>query len=122
MGYLYIFLTIACTVYAQMIIKFAVSKVAFPDGGMQLVWFILKFSLSPLVLSGYISALLASFAWVAALSKFELSYAYPFMSLNFVFVVVVATLAFGESLNTFKLVGLGLIVGGVFCLGLSSRI
>ena len=122
MGYVYILLTIACTVYAQMIIKYAVGKVAFPDGGLEMLWFILKFSLNPLVLSGYCAALLASFAWVAALSKFELSYAYPFMSLNFVLVVFVAALAFGESLDAYKLAGLALIVGGVICLGMSGRV
>ena len=66
-----------------------------------------KFILTrPLVLSGFISAVLASVAWIGAISKFELSYAYPFMSLSFVLVVVLSLFFFGENINWFKIVGL----------------
>jgi multidrug transporter EmrE-like cation transporter len=121
MGYVYIFMTIGFTVYGQIILKYAVGRETFPPDGLQMLWFILRFSLTPLVISGYFAALLASFSWVAALSKFELSYAYPFTSLNFVLVVLISALAFSEAIDIFKLVGLTLIVGGVLCLGMSGR-
>ena len=119
MGYAYIFLTISLTVYGQLILKYEVNKVTFPPDGLDMLWFILKFSLKPLVITGYCAALLASFSWVAALSKFELSYAYPFTSLNFVLVVFASIVIFGENLDLYKVFGLLSIVGGVLLLSMS---
>jgi len=114
-GYLYIILTIAFTVYGQLILKQQVNTLSAVPSGIMLVPFYVKFIISrPLVLSGFISAVLASIAWIAAISKFELSYAYPFMSLNFVIVVMLSLMFFGENLNSYKIVGLILICIGVF--------
>ena len=113
MGYLFIFLTIAFTAYGQLIIKQEVNAVeAFPTG-IQMIPFLLKFIWRPWVMSGLIAAVLASFCWIAALSRFELSYAYPFMSLSFFVVVVASFVLYGEQVNLPKLVGLALICLGV---------
>lgn len=115
MGYVYIFLTILFTVYGQLILKQQVNTISLLPSGINLFPFYVKFILTrPLVISGFISALLASLAWIAAISKFELSYAYPFMSLNFVVVVMLALIFFGENLNSYKIVGLLFICIGVF--------
>ena len=120
-GYVYIFLTISLTVYGQLMIKREVNLVTFPPDGPEMLWFIIKFCLRPLVFSSLLAAVFASFAWMAALSKFELSYAYPFTSLNFVLVVFISMLAFGEILDVYKVGGLGLIIAGVFVLSLSTN-
>ena len=49
-----------------------------------------------------------------AISKLELSQAYPFMSLNFVVVISLSVILFGENLNIYKITGLALIIVGVF--------
>jgi multidrug transporter EmrE-like cation transporter len=49
-----------------------------------------------------------------AISKLELSQAYPFMSLNFVAVISFSVILFGENLNIYKITGLALIIVGVF--------
>ena len=115
MGYVYIFLTIVFTVYGQLILKQQVNTLASVPSGIDLLFFYLKFiATRPLVLSGFVSAFLASLAWMAAISKFELSYAYPFMSLNFVIVVIASLFIFGENLNFYKVAGLSVICLGVF--------
>jgi len=115
MGYLCILLTIVFTVYGQLIIKQQVSTITSFPSGFQAIPFIVKFIFTrPLVLSGFISALCASIAWIGAISKFELSYAYPFMSLNFVLVVVLSFLIFNEGINFYKIFGLIIICIGVF--------
>ena len=115
MGYVYILLTILFTVYGQLIIKQQISLVSdIPTGaglGLFLIEFIVK---RPLVISGFVSALLASMAWIAALSKFDLSFAYPFMSLTFIVVVLLSALLFNEELNSYKIIGLCFICFGVF--------
>lgn len=115
MGYLFIALTVALTVYGQLIIKHEIDSVGGIPSGPSAIGYLLKFMfLRPLVLSGLFSAVLASFAWVAALSKFELSYAYPFMSLNFVVVAALSVTLFGETFNAYKFIGIALICLGVF--------
>ncbi len=115
MGYVYIFLTVVFTVYGQLILKQQVSTLTSVPSGMALIPFYIKFIITrPLVMSGFISAFLASGTWMAAISKFELSYAYPFMSLNFVVVVLASLFLFGESLNPYKIVGLLVICVGVY--------
>jgi multidrug transporter EmrE-like cation transporter len=121
MGYFYVLLTVAFTVYGQLILKYEVNRVVFPPDGIETLYFVVRFCFRPLVFSGLCAAVLASFAWMAALSKFELSYAYPFMSLNFVLVVMISMLAFGETFNLYKLAGLALIVSGVLLLGAAGR-
>ncbi len=115
MGYFYIFLTIVFTVYGQLILKQQVNTLAGMPSGISLIPFYIKFIITrPLVISAFISAFLASGAWMAAISKFELSYAYPFMSLNFVVVVIASLFLFGENLNPYKLIGLAVICLGVY--------
>lgn len=118
MGYVFIGLTIVFTVYGQLILKQQVNTVTVHPTGIELIPFYLKFIfLRPLVLSGFISAFLASLAWLAALSKFELSFAYPFMSLNFVVVTALSIFFFGEHMNLSKFLGLALICIGVLIVG-----
>ncbi len=75
--------------------------------------FLVKFMFRPWVMSGLVAAVLASFSWIAALSRFELSYAYPFMSLSFFVVVMASFVLYDEQINPAKLIGLALICIGV---------
>jgi len=47
------------------------------------------------------------------MTKFQLNYAYPFMSLNFVFVFALSAFIFNEPISLPRIIGLGLIVLGV---------
>lgn len=115
MGYVLIALTVLLTAYGQLILKYEINSVTDIPNGLPMIGFLIKFMFfRPLVISGLLCALVASFTWVAALSRFELSYAYPFMSLSFVLVVTLSFLLFGEGFNAYKLIGLALICLGVF--------
>ena len=114
MGYLYIFGTILFTVYGQIIIKWQVSNAgAFPVDVSEKIWFLLRLTLNPWVISSLVCAFLAFLCWMAAMTKFELSHAYPFMSLSFVFVLVLSGLFFHESITLPKLLGVLLIMAGI---------
>jgi len=75
--------------------------------------FLLKLLINPWIFSGFVAAFLASLAWMAAMTKFDISHAYPFMSLNFVLVILAGGLLFHEAITAYKLMGLGLIVAGI---------
>lgn len=70
--------------------------------------------LNPWIVSGFAAAFLSAIAWMAAVSKFELSSTYPFLSLNFIIVPLLAVLLFGEAFTWPKAIGCVVIVVGVF--------
>lgn len=111
--YLYILATILLTVYGQLALKWRVSS--FGAMPVQLTGKLSYFSgllLDPVILSGFAAAFLASITWMAAMTRFELSYAYPFMGLNFVLVLLLSGVLFGEPITAAKLAGSVLIVAG----------
>ncbi len=114
MAHLYIFGTIFFTVYGQLIIKWRIPIFGhLPEESMAKLIFLLKLFLDPFILSGFVSAFLASMCWMAAMTKFELSYAYPFMGLTFVVVFILSVFLFAESVSFYKILGLALIVLGI---------
>jgi drug/metabolite transporter (DMT)-like permease len=77
------------------------------------LYFIVGLLLNPWIVSGFVAAFAASIAWMGAMTKFELSHAYPFMSLNFVLVLLGAAWFFHEPVTPSKIAGIALIVLGV---------
>jgi len=114
MAHLYIGATILLTVYAQLVFKWQVAMAGtFPVGSMERILFLLRVLFNPWVISSYVTALLASLFWMAALTQFELSYAYPFISLTFVLVLLLSGVFFHEPITRPKILGVLLIVAGV---------
>ncbi|KAF5417306.1 MAG: 4-amino-4-deoxy-L-arabinose-phosphoundecaprenol flippase subunit ArnE [Candidatus Methanogaster sp.] len=114
MGYLYIFGTILFTVYGQMIIKWQVSNAgAFPGDATGKIWFFLRLAVNPWVISSLCCAFLAFLCWIAAMTKFDLSYAYPFMSLSFVFVLILSASFFHEPVTMARVLGVIFIMAGI---------
>jgi len=111
--YSYIIATIFFTVYGQIIIKWRITQLAplpIELGGK--IKYVFSLFIDPAIFSGFAAALLASMAWMAAMTKFDLSHAYPFMSLNFVVVLLLSGYFLNEPLNTQKIFGVLLIVLG----------
>ena len=118
MGYLYIFLTILFTVYGQIILKWRITDLNWSlnvnEGGMQMLISYLKFLFDPLVFSEPASAFIASVFWMLAMTKFDITYAYPFMSLSPALVFLIGVFVLGEPFTIGKLVGLVVIIIGIF--------
>ncbi len=113
MDYLYIVATIGFTVYGQLIIKWRVGFYgALPISVLEKFKFVFTVLVDPWIISGFVAAFFASLAWIAAMTKFELVHAYPFMSLNFVFVFILSGLLLSEPITLQKSIGIGLIVLG----------
>ena len=119
MGYFYILGTIMCTVYGQLIIKWRIGKYgALPDTFLDKLIFLTKLFFDPYIFSGFAVAMLASFFWMAAMTKFDVSYAYPFITAGLTLLtVVLAIILLGESISLSKMVGVAFIVIGVVIMG-----
>jgi len=119
MGYFYIFATIFFTVYGQLVLKWRISAVGvMPNEFIDKVFFLFNLLLDPFIFTGFLSAFIASFFWMATMTKFELSYAYPFMSGAFILVFLFSVIFFNEVITWYKVIGLLLIILGII---ISSR-
>lgn len=111
--YIYILATIVFTVYGQLILKWRIDKFGpLPTEFFDKLKFLVLLLTDPLIFSGFAAAFLASLAWMAAMTRFELSHAYPFMSLNFVIVLLLSGWLLSEPVTLPKALGVGLIVFG----------
>ena len=116
MKYLYIFGTIFFTVYGQMILKWRISYLnwTMTDGDfIKKIICYLKLLFDPFILSGFIGAFIASICWTMAMTKFELTSAYPFMSLSPAVVFILGIFILNETFTIGKVIGLVLIILGI---------
>jgi undecaprenyl phosphate-alpha-L-ara4N flippase subunit ArnF len=116
MRYLYIFATLLFTVYGQLILKWRIGRLGFalPETGvLDKFVSLIRLVFDPFILSGFFSAFIASMFWMAAMSKFEITEAYPFMSLAPAIVFILGVWLLGETFTIGKVIGLVLIIIGI---------
>jgi drug/metabolite transporter (DMT)-like permease len=115
-GYIYISATLLFTVYGQLILKWRLSGLSFqlPEGVLNKLVSLLKIIFDPYIFSGFVSAFVASLFWMAAMTKFEITQAYPFMSLAPALVFLFGIALLGEAFTMGKLIGLVFIMVGIF--------
>lgn len=118
-SYFYILGTILFTVYGQIVIKWRVTKLGpVPIDLINKFWYLLGLIGDPYILSALMAAFIAALCWMLAMTKLDLSYAYPFISSSFVFVMLLSSLIFKEPLTVNKIWGIILITAGII---ISSR-
>lgn len=116
MRYLYIFATLFFTVYGQLILKWRLTHLKFslPDGGIgEKLVSLIKLIFDPFIFSGFVSAFIASLFWMAAMTKFQITEAYPFMSLAPAIVFILGVWLLNETFTWGKVIGLVLIMVGI---------
>ncbi|PIV93354.1 MAG: hypothetical protein COW44_09940 [Flavobacteriaceae bacterium CG17_big_fil_post_rev_8_21_14_2_50_33_15] len=114
MSYLYILGTLVFTVYGQIVLKWRLTnlKVILPDSFIDKSIYLFKLIFDPYIFSGFFSALIASLFWMGAMTKFEITVAYPFMSLAPALVFLIGILFLNETFTMGKVIGLILIIIG----------
>jgi multidrug transporter EmrE-like cation transporter len=115
LNHLYLLLAIFFGVVSQLIIKWQMSVFSFNDYETWQDKFALAFSmlLNPYIIISLVLTLLAGVTWMIAMTKFEISYAYPFTLLGLVLVTIFSVIFFGESINAYKIIGIVVIVLGI---------
>jgi multidrug transporter EmrE-like cation transporter len=115
LNHFYLLLSIILGVGSQLIIKWKMSAFSFDDYETWQEKFSLAFSmlLNPYIIIALVLTLLAGVTWMIAMTKFEISYAYPFTLLALVLVTIFSFIFFGESINIYKLIGIVFIILGI---------
>ncbi len=65
------------------------------------------------VFLGMLFNLMAMLTWLYALKHVDVSYAYPFSALGFVFVMLIAYVFMHEAISLYRLIGVSLIILGI---------
>jgi drug/metabolite transporter (DMT)-like permease len=110
----FIFFTILFTVYSQLIMRWQVSLAGpLPHSTSAQIGYVTELLFNPWVVSGIGATFLAGVSWMLAMTKFEISYAYPFVSLNYILVLATGFLFFQETMSITKLAGSALVIAGI---------
>ncbi|UHQ20007.1 EamA family transporter [Lysobacter sp. KIS68-7] len=113
-AYCLVLTTVLLTVSGQFLLKWQVLRAgALPADASERLHFLLRLLLNPWVLSAFAAAFLASVTWMMAMTKLQLSHAYPMTALTFALVVFGSAVLFHEPVTPLKVVGLVLIVAGI---------
>jgi drug/metabolite transporter (DMT)-like permease len=117
LGHALILMCVFCASSGQLIIKWQVNRAGVPpEQLLGKFFFILRLFMSPWPWLGVAAASFGGICWTASMSRFELSYSYPFMSLAFVVVLFMSVLLLGEALVWQKVAGTMFVVLGLILL------
>jgi drug/metabolite transporter (DMT)-like permease len=111
--YISLFSSIFLGVVAQVFIKRGLNSLDALDFS-RVVESYVRVLFSPFVLVGLLLYFLGVFFWLYTLSKVELSFAFPFIGLSYVLVVLFSWVVLGESISYLRWIGVVVICLGVF--------
>jgi drug/metabolite transporter (DMT)-like permease len=116
----FILFTVLTNAAAQLMLKqgmITLNGMAAPDN---IVLKLLHVVFSPWVFAGLVTFVISMASHLYVLSKVELSFAYPFLSLAYVAVAVFAYFLFREDLNAWRIAGIAFICVGTVLIARSG--
>jgi uncharacterized membrane protein len=121
-SHFYIFLSILFAVTSQLIIKWKMSAFEFNDyvTMQDKITLALSMLANPYIVLSLVLTLFSGLSWMIAMTKFEISYAYPFTVLSLVFVTIFSVQIFGETVSFARILGILLVILGIFVISQST--
>ena len=89
-----------------------IGKFEFSGGNLWSMLPVVAFN--PWVVGGLAVLVFSMGLHLMALSRVELSFAYPFLSISYILVLIAGYVWFGETVNTSRMIGVGFICVGTF--------
>jgi multidrug transporter EmrE-like cation transporter len=106
---------------AQLMLKAGTNRVGALDLSFESLSVLPSLALSAPIVSGLCCYVLSVVVWIVALTRVEVSVAYPMLSIGYGVNAIAAWLLFGETLNPMKLGAIAVIGVGVCMLAWSGR-
>lgn len=117
----FILFTVATNAAAQLMLKQGMTTLSPAVLGQDnLILKMLMIVFQPWVFFGLVMFVVSMASHMFVLSKVDLSFAYPFLSLAYVFVAVLAWQLFGEDLGAYKIAGIAFICIGTVLIAQSG--
>lgn len=118
----FILFTVMTNAAAQLMLKYGMMQLGeLSFAGVNPVLKLLQIVFSPWIFFGLCVFVISMASHLYVLSKVELSFAYPFLSLAYVAVAVFAYYVFREDLNALRIAGIGFICIGTVLIAQSGR-
>jgi multidrug transporter EmrE-like cation transporter len=115
-----ILFTVLTNAAAQIMLKRGMLSVGgFSMAGSSVIDFLLRTFLNPYVFTGLCIFVISMVSHLIVLSKVELSFAYPFLSLAYVVVAAYAFFVFQEDVSAIRVGGIALICAGTILIAQS---
>ena len=107
--------SVALSAIAQIVLKWGMSQKAVQvdiavDG---LLRFATNVLINPIVITGLVLYGLGAVLWLAILARLDVTQAYPFVGLGFIFTMILGYLVLGEPVGFQRVIGTLLITAGV---------
>ena len=100
---------------AQLLLKAGVKDLGVIQLTPATIWSAgLKLALEPHIVTGLFCYAVSVVVWILALSRVQVSIAYPMLSLGYVVTAFIAWAFMGETVNAMRLSGIAVIILGVF--------
>lgn len=110
-----IFISVFLAVVGQLLLKTGMLRVGkFSFNISTLVHQYTRILLNPFVIAGLFAFFISMLVWLYVLSRMELSFAYPFVALNYVLILLGSYFLFKETITLHKMIGVVVIVIGVY--------
>jgi multidrug transporter EmrE-like cation transporter len=74
----------------------------------------MKLAFQPYIVGGIACYVVSVVVWILALSRTEVSIAYPMLSIGYIVNAIAAWYLFGEAVTPLRLIGIAIIIVGVF--------
>src|SRR5437867_868310 len=108
-------IAISFSVVGEMLLKAGMNHVGSLDlTGWHAIPQLIRIFTTPTILGGFVLIFGGSLFWLSVISKMNLSWAYPMLSMSYVLVVVLSAIFFSEQITTWRLAGVLTIIAGVF--------
>ena len=116
-------LSVIFNAYGVFVIKLKLNQLGAVkfDSVKIVVSYFMELMKSPLTMSGIVFFVISPFLFGVSLSRMDIVTAYPAqIGLNFILVIILALLFLGESLTAYKMIGMALILIGIYLINKSG--
>ncbi len=117
---LFICLPIILTSIGEFILKFHINLISSSPAGTSLLAE-LGIMIDPGIIIAFSFIITGGILWVIAMSKFELSFLYPFLSINYLGIIVGSQFLLGEKVSLYRYLSIVLIIIGLIIISRSPN-
>lgn len=115
MIFILILLGVLLNAGAQLLLKAGMSQIGhFEFSLANLIPIGTKVMLNPPILTGLFAYVMSVAVWLLVLSRVQVSYAYPMLSIGYIVNAIAAYFLFGEAMSIARVTGIFIIISGVY--------
>ena len=118
--YVFIAITVVLNAASQLLMKSGMSQIGQAEmSGSKLVNLLVAAAFNPFVVLGLVTMTISMMTHLMALSRFDVSFVFPFISIAYVIVAIWGALMMGEAVGPMRMAGIATILVGTLMISRS---